>query len=342
MLDDPRNMNEENTEQNIVRVREMLLFRRYLVETGMSDRKIEAAVGSGRMVRLVPGAFVLREAWGILRSEERLLARTLAVAHLNRRRTVVFSHHSAAAIWGLPLWSQRDQSVSVLTPIKSPSRRSGSVRRHIDAWGDADICEVAGLQVTTLSKTIVDLARYASPELSIGVADAGLRRMFGFGRNKIVSESSELYEWRGSQLERLEAMRGERGVRRARRQVVLADPRADSVVESVSRLQFSRLQMEVEIQVPVRGSAGQQYWLDFEFLGQRAFGEVDGAVKYADARMLGGGNAHEAVVREKRREDEVRGVENKRIVRWMPESIATPELLGRRMRAFGLRVPSME
>lgn len=323
----------------ISKMREKLLFTDQLLASGMTERRLFGEVREGWLVRVIHGCYMERQEWEELYPEELLLARSLAVARKNMGRTLVFSRFSAAAIWGIPLFRYQPGPVHVLTPRNARGRTSTSVTRHSDPWCDEEVVEIAGLLVTDVSKTLVDLARHASSELAVGAADAGLRMMFGPGRNGVPSEVSE---WRGSQLEMLAAMRGGRGVRKASRVLEFADQRADSVVESVSRLQFSRLQMDVEIQVPVRGSEGQQYWLDFEFIGQRAFGEVDGAVKYADTKMLRGQTADRVVLIEKRREDDIRGVENKRIVRWMPDVVSNPESLGRRMRAFGLRVPAME
>ncbi len=98
----------------------------------------------------------------------------------------------------------------------------------------------------------------------------------------------------------------------------------------------------MEIQVRVVGPSGDVYWVDFEFLGQRMFGEVDGVMKYADASMRGGRSAEQVVIGEKRREDEIRGVTQFTMARWEPGHTATARALGLRLQAFGLRVPRLE
>lgn len=320
-------------------MREKLFFKDQLLASGTTERRLYGDVCDGALVRVVHGCYMTRHNWEKLFPADQLLARTLAVARNSEGKAPVFSRFSAATIWGFPLFRYQPGRVHVLSPPNALGRSSKSVTRHFEAWCEEEVTEVSGLRVTDISRTLVDLARYASPELAVGVSDAGLRLMFGPGRDAAWSAVSE---WRGLQLERLAAMRGGRGVRNARRVLGFADPRADSVVESVSRLQFSRLRMDVEIQVPVLGPEGQQYWLDFEFLGQQAFGEVDGATKYTDTEMLRGRTSNQVVLQEKRREDDIRGVSDKRIVRWMPDVVSNPEMLGKRMRAFGLHVPGME
>ena len=110
--------------------------------------------------------------------------------------------------------------------------------------------------------------------------------------------------------------------------------------ESVSRLQLARLRVPHEMQVPVFVGEKLAYWVDFEFTGQQAFGEVDGSAKYLDPAFRNGLSAAEVVLEEKRREDEIRGVTGKRIVRWGVDHLGSARDLGKRLGDFGIRVPS--
>lgn len=326
-------------EIRIQMMREKILPRALLLNQGKTDRSISREVQQGYLTRIIPGYFMLRAHWDGLYGEERLLARTLVIAHLHRGREIVFSHYSAAALWGLPLYRHHAGRVHVYTPRERPGRSAGVVVRHAASLAQEQVESVAGIAVTSLSRTMVDLARLASTEVAVGVADAGLRKMFRSDHGRV---DPAIEDWRGSQLELLDAMPRVRGVRSARKVLEFADPRADSVAESVSRLQFARLRVEVDIQVMVRGAEGRRYCLDFKFIGQAAFGEVDGRSKYTDEKLLNGQTPHERVLEEKRREDDIRGVTGDRLVRWMPEAIETADRLGRRMLAFGLRVPALE
>ena len=166
-----------------------------------------------------------------------------------------------------------------------------------------------------------------------------MRALFG---DQAVCDGDSPAEWRAARLQQLDEMPGHRGVRRARQIIALADPRADSPAESVSRLYLDQLGVAVAIQVPVVGPTGANYRVDFEFVGQRAFGEVDGRVKYLDPTLRRGCSAEEIVLHEKEREDEIRGVTGNSMVRWGVKHLATVRGFGGRLRACGIHVPRLE
>ncbi|MFD5599595.1 hypothetical protein ACFWHR_06010 [Leucobacter sp. NPDC058333] len=299
---------------------------------------IAAGVREGRLVRVIRGCFVAHEVWSMWFPEQRLLARTLAVAAVNARCAPLFSHQSAAALWGIPLYGLRDLRVHTLTPTARPGRSSATVARHLGEWCSSDETQIFGIRVTSLTRTILDLARCASPEMAISAADSGMRLLFGAQREGV---SDPAHEWRAEQLALLDRFPGHRGVRKARHLLKFADPRADSPVESVSRLCLERLDIDVDIQVRVDGVGGARYWVDFEFLGQGIFGEVDGQAKYLDAELRGGRSAEAVVVLEKEREDQIRGITGNSMVRWPPKALTSVRTLGERLHSFGVEVPNL-
>lgn len=329
----------EHREHRIAALRSQLLTREWLFASGLSSKQIAEQVLSQALVRVIPGCFVSRESWQLLFIEDRLLLRTLAVSAQQRSQRQVFCFSAAAAIWGLPLYALRDERVHLLVPDDRRSRSTPQIARHdLHPIDEDDVVEVGGLLVTSLSKTVIDIARCMRPETAIGVADAGLRVMFGAHREAVLPQ---VFEWQVAQVDSLLRLPGRRGVRKAQEIVTMSDPRADSVVESVSRLQLARLGIEVEIQIQVTGSNGARYWIDFQFVGQGVFGEVDGTIKYVDERMRGGRDMSDVVLREKQREDDIRGVTGERVVRWTPKHIGSPATLGSLLRSYGLDVPRM-
>lgn len=151
-------------------------------------------------------------------------------------------------------------------------------------------------------------------------------------------DHDEVDAWR-AEVDRL-CVAGLRGVRRARWIGAFADGRAQLPGESVSRLQLHRLGFrDIDLQVPLVGSDGARYFADFGFPRSQAFGEFDGEEKYRDAELRTTSTAADAVMAEKHREDEIRGVTGWRVVRWGSSHIRTPEDLGRRLAAFGIRPP---
>lgn len=303
-----------------------------------TDKALAASVRAGSLVRLAHGAYIGADRWERMFPEERLLAATLAYAKRYRERGWVFSHESAAVLWGLPLYKLDSLRVHVAVSAESPSQSTRAVARHSASHGRVEIVEAAGVRFTGLERTLIDLAHAGSAETAIGAADAGIRRLFRVERDRRVPEVDR---WRARQLKAMKRS-WQPGVRQARQILTLADGRAESVLESVSRLQLSRLGVSHTVQVPISGIHGRPYWVDFEFDGQDIFGEVDGATKYIDPRFQAGLTPKQTVLAEKRREDEIRGLTGYRVVRWGAQDVLNARLFGDRLAAFGVAVPRLE
>ncbi len=133
---------------------------------------------------------------------------------------------------------------------------------------------------------------------------------------------------------------GMRGAVQARWLTQFVDGRAQLPGESVSRLQLRRLGFAPPmLQVPVRGANGDWYFVDFGFVRCRRFGEFDGLGKYLEPGLRAVDTPLDAVLEEKRREDDIRGVTGWSFARWGSMHIGTPELLGKRLAAFGVVPP---
>lgn len=319
--------------ERIIRMQGLLAFRHLRLDGELSDLGLYREIAAHRVVRVVRGVYMAMQDWQALTFDERLLARTLAIAR-HRGKRYVFSHLSAAVLWGLPLYVVSGEEPAHALALPSWHRRSSrEMRWHQTSDLEDGVETMLGLQVTGITRTIRDVARWSCAEVSIGCADAGLRLLTGATRALVPPECGR---WKEEQLEWLAAHRGERGVHRAAKVLAIADPRADSVAESASRLQFHRLGIPVAIQVRVQGLDWREYWLDFEFLGQQAFGEMDGRGKYAMAEQRRKGGAYDAVLQEKQREDEVRGVTGKRCVRWGFDVTGNPRRLAERLSQMGI------
>lgn len=315
----------------------LLVLRREVVRFGeSSDVQLGARVRSGALKRLLPGVFIEATRWETMFGEQKMLALTLGYARRYAARRWVFSRESAAAVWGLPLFGHVGERVHVSLPPAARVQSSRGVFRHTELVRDEDVIEILGVRLTSFERTLFDLAHCQRAETGICALDAGIRRGFSVRRGQ---QLEAVGIWKSKQIAKLSRSRRP-GVGAARLVLALADGRADSVLESVSRLHLSRLGVAHEMQVPVARPVGGQYWLDFEFTGQGIFGEVDGAIKYLDAEMRGGVSAEEIVLAEKRREDEIRGVTGKRIVRWGARDLSSTRRFADRLSAFGVAVPA--
>ncbi|MEV8262920.1 type IV toxin-antitoxin system AbiEi family antitoxin domain-containing protein [Microbacterium sp. NPDC077057] len=314
---------------------DLVRSREEVLDAGVTERELAAAVAHGRLRRVHRGAYVDADVWDELWPEGRQLVRVCAVRRASPGGGPVFSHLSAAALWGLPLVGPIRDDVHTAIRSRRHTRTEAGVVRHQMMLDEGDVVRRHGLRCTSLARTVFDLARLLRPEAVVAAGDAALRMVSVDGHEV---DPDAVAAWR-AEVEGL-CVAGLRGVRRARWIGVFADGRAQLPGESVSRLQLHRLGFrDIDLQVPIVGSDGARYFADFGFPRSRAFGEFDGEDKYRDAELRTMPTAADAVTAEKHREDEIRGVTGWRVVRWGSRHIRTAEDLGRRLAAFGIRPP---
>ncbi len=279
-----------------------------LLGNGVTTRGIGVAVRRGILTRIYRGAYVNAAAWNTLSPELKygLLVRAVSEAS---KRPLVLSHHSAAVLHGLPLVSRWPAVVHALTPDARGGSSRAFVRTH-SAPPDPSTIAIDGMLVTSLRRTVVDLAASCDFVDGVSVVDAHLRRPPGTRS----AEDSEAK--RDALLRELEAVSPTRGAAKARRAIEFGDPRSESVGESLSRARMAELGFEVpEVQVGFpTGSAN--YVVDFYWRSAHLIGEFDGRAKYSRSDLTGGKPPEEIVWREKRREDSIRASSHARFLRW--------------------------
>lgn len=167
-----------------------VVARRQLVELGLGERAIDHRIASGRLHPVIGGVYAVGH--GRIAQTGRWMAATLAGAP-----GAVLSHLSAAALWGI-----RDPAggpVHVTTPHKSTSSRQ--VRRHCSLVPDDEATACEGIPVTTVPRTVFDLAGTSSVDtVEKMIREAEFRRLH---------DSLSL-------LDLMERYPGRRGIRRIR------------------------------------------------------------------------------------------------------------------------------
>jgi hypothetical protein len=135
-----------------------------------------------------------------------------------------FSHATALALHDLPLpLAFRDRRVHVSVPSPRSVPALSNVAAHAATWVAGDVRRLAGLRVTAVERTICDLAAAGWPLVDLVViADAGLRRGRWITREQLA--------------ERVRRWAGQRGARRLRNVLVLAETAVDSPMETRLRL----------------------------------------------------------------------------------------------------------
>ena len=260
---------------------------------GVTERRsISRDVERGLLVRLRRGVYVLRSVWdegdGWRRTRARHVLRARAFDAVASQRPV-FSHWTAGVVRELPMQVEPLDRVHV-TAADDRRRGIDGVSLHEFPTTDQDVVEMHGLLVTSLARTVVDIAGATPFRAGVVSADGALRQ--------------------GLPRALLDAAVGAAGDRRAIARITdvaaFAHPLAESAAESDTRVSMFELGIEPqELQHEVwdeRGLAGR---LDTFDRRRRIGTEVDGLVKYLDTAMAPDG-AGRAVVREKWREDRVR------------------------------------
>ncbi|HKP05815.1 MAG TPA: hypothetical protein VJU58_01050 [Microbacterium sp.] len=303
-----------------------------LMLRGMSPRRLAQALRAGTLVKIRPGVFVRGDAWKAAKPEARAVARAQALTDVSASPPVV-SHETAAAAHGLPLYRADRERIHIIAAVERPGAAFGVVR-HRGELSDDDVIDVDGLRVTSLARTVADVARTATFEQAVTIADAALRKQFVAGPDEYDFDGAQAFRESVTAIVR----RSAHGQTRARRVLDFADGRAQLPGESISRIRLRELGFRVlALQVPVAGPRGKTYYVDFGLEDILAFGEFDGAIKYVDGKLLDGRTSAQALDEEKQREDWVRGTTQRRYARWGWPHLATASELGARLEAFGIR-----
>jgi hypothetical protein len=300
---------------------------RTLTRAGLTGRQINRHVQTGAIKRVRRGIYVSSAETGTLTPEQWRILRARAWQAASDEPPV-FSHATAAAVHGLPVFRSRDERTHVITP-NPRDHLAPDISRHRGST-DAGVIEVRGLLITDLARTMSSVARFDAPEAAVAVADAALR--------SVREEQAALDRLRRDALDWLTPRTP--GAARATELITFADPRADRPGESISRIYLHRLGFAApRLQVELTGPGGTRYFVDFGLDDIRAFGEFDGEAKYTDPLFLAGRTPQQALLDEKRREDWIRGTTGWRILRWEMTHLASVRTLAARLAAFGVAVP---
>ena len=281
------------------------IYRRKVLRLeGFGDDEVQRMLRAGDLTPVHRGSYIREAVPEDLDSRHALRVRA-QLGHLDEGAVV--SHASAAVLHGLPTWGVRLQRVHVTRDRRNGGRTRPGLHVHTAPLRADDIDLVDGLPVTSVARTVVDLARTLPFEAAVAVADAAL--------HALITEPERLAALRAALDEALARSAGWRGSPGARRVVAFADERSGSVGESRSRVAMAWAGLPVPVlQWEVFGSAGWIGTVDFGWPRKRTIGEFDGKEKYG--RLLRPGqNPADAVYAEKLREDALRA-EGLSMVRW--------------------------
>ena len=237
----------------------------------------------------------------------------------------VASHVSAGVLHELPVPRTDLARAWFSVPPPSHGRRRGRIVKVSVDLPEDEVFERDGVRLTAPARTVADLARTQPLHWGVAAADAAL--------NRCLATPDELRS-------AVEAP-FRHGVRRAVAAVEFADGRAQSPLESISRVQLRRAAIpDPELQFPIRLRGRVIGYADFAWPEYGVVGECDGRIKYSQL-LRDGETAADAVMREKERQNLIAQA-GWWIVRWDFAFAMDAEALGRRVRdAFVVGRPSI-
>ena len=291
-----------------------IITRSQALTDGFTDSELRRLCRDGTITRLRRGAYAgARDLANLTQTERHVLTARATIARATAPDTVV-SHASAALLHGIALWDVPLGTVHLTRNRRTGGRRGQFRTVHASPYDPDEATEVDGLRVTTVDRTIADLACSLPFEHAVCAADDAARRLGVLG-----SEVASVLARRPSRV----------GHARALRVARFMNPGAESVGESRSRVLLHEAGFVVELQRVVRCEK-RSHRVDFFLPKSNVVGEFDGRVKYG--RLVPTGDTPADVLwREKIREDEIRDV-GYEMARWTWGDLVSPESIVERIR----------
>ena len=248
-----------------------------LRSAGLSSRQVRRLVQQGVLRPLLTGVYATQAApaaataaggGSAARQAHDELLRVAAALAVTGSRSVG-SHGSAARVYGLGTVGANPAPLIEIT--RAPGDRGGrtgrsGVRVHVAALPADHVVSYRGVLLTSVPRTVIDLARALPFAEGVAVADSALHARLT-SKAALAAVIAGCPRWRGLQ--------------RAREVTAFSDARAESVLESLSRAAFHQAGLPPpDLQVWVGDDDGVIGRADFLWRRYHTIGEADGAVKY--------------------------------------------------------------
>lgn len=292
----------------------------------------------GEVIKPAPGVYARKSCWESLSKRERAYRTIAALQRIHP--TWTFCHNSAAVALGLPIALDDLDSVHIAVDPAQRGRSTKGVIRHV-VENDRPIV-VRGIRTTSLERTVFDCMRIADFGMAVAISDYVLRQSeISKALRGKAKQSRDRYLAYFSSL----GMRKLKGARRASIAMLYADPRSESVGESLARATMIEMGFalpDLQRTLPHPLDPGKTFRVDFCWLredGMRIIGEFDGAVKYENPETRGGVSALK-VLEEERRRESLLSVYGMPIVRFSYKDVMNKGYFARLLRRFG--VPERE
>ena len=288
------------------------------------QRELRHELERETVIRLRRGVYVHAVEWAALGADERYLRRIHAHAAVAEAQ-VVYSHYSAAALWGLPIVGAWPKEIHLVASAAAGGRSRHGVVRHSQEHS-LDVVDHEGLRVTSVASTAIAMARVLQFGQAVALMDKAIHRPRDGATLTTMAELERAF----GQLGRVP------GRAAAGRALEFASPLSGSVGESISRAGIFLLGFLLpELQTPHWDRGGLIGFTDFFWRGIGRVGEFDGLGKYLRDEFTRGRPTAEIVIAEKVREDRLRAL-GLGVFRWDWATAKTLPALGNLLSRNGI------
>ncbi|PYI39635.1 hypothetical protein CVS30_02880 [Arthrobacter psychrolactophilus] len=321
-----------------------------LESVGQDRRTLVALCNKGELFRVRRGVYARSAEWTALRPLQQYGLRALALQHAARRQPVL-AHATAALLWGLWIVGTPVR-LHTMTEVTTGGRNENDVVRHRGSLTD-HVVRCGPFLLTDKLTTVMQLILSLDFPYAVAVCDSSLRTS---GRKYIVNRfgsagdepSSGEPVWQstcpqGMPLRReelvaaAEALPSKAASRRALTVVRFASELSGSAGESISRARIHQLGFPAPVlQKRYILRNGSNAFVDFWFKELNLAGEFDGKDKYLRSSWGGGLSLQDRILKEKAREDDIRG-QGVRFVRWTWAEMMNNTRFSHLLRQAGLR-----
>jgi hypothetical protein len=243
-----------------------------LLAIGVSRQQLRGWARKGQVTAIAWGVYSPTEWLKSMADDPRRLHAIAVGAVIRRNPDLVASHESAAYLHGIDVLLHPGSTVPRITLTRRPGEPGRSLVRdaliRVAALPEDHVTTVLGVPVTTIARTVMDIARTTGLMEGVAAADSALHK------RAVVKVEFAIV---------LQACAQWKGVVRARQVLDFADGQAESVLESVARVRFAQYRIPPPgLQVNIRGARGFIGRVDFCWEEHRTIAEADGALKYGE------------------------------------------------------------
>lgn len=196
-----------------------LITHQQALRAGLESREIARLAKDGPWVRLRRGVYADGDSYRALEPFRDAPVLRMRAADLAARLPVVFSHDSAAILLELGCPDAQSSLLHIARRNHRATTTSGGIRTHGALFEADDVCEVAGLSVLRPARTAIDMVREHGLWPGMASCDAALRQ--GVAQEELKEVAERMRKWPHK--------------RRIDRAIELADPGAESYLESLGR-----------------------------------------------------------------------------------------------------------